>query len=125
MNKIYLTDTLPENVVMAISKMLLAEQLGTSEDDIYCRITDTDDGYYIICGLYKNEYEKEKDMYDGYNDLRFKVRVKNRVILEAGRWPKHDEVCFFSGEDSCSLSFTQWYHVMDMLKDYIIKEEDD
>ena len=124
MNKMYLTDTLPENVVMKIGKSLLADQMGTYEEDIYCRITDTDDGYYIICGLYKVDYEQDKQAYDDYSDIQFKVRVKDRVILEAGRWPKHDTVCFFSGEDSEPLSFTQWYHVMNMLKNYIIKEDD-
>ena len=124
MNKIYLTETLPANVVMKIGKYLIADRLGTYEKDVYCRITDTDDGYYIICGLYKEDYEKEKDVYDGYSDIKFKVHVENRVILEAGRWPKHDTVCFFSGHYSETLSFTQWYHVFEMLKDYIIEEED-
>jgi len=124
MNKVYLTDTLPHNVVMKIGKYLIADQLDTYEKDVYCRITDTDDGYYIICGLYKTDYEKEKEMYDNLTDVRFKIRVENRVILEAGRWPKHDTVCFFSGDYSETLSFTQWYHVFEMLKDYIIIEED-
>lgn len=124
MNKIYLTDTLPTNVVMNIGKYLISDQLGTYIEHVHCRITDTDDGYYIICGLYKEDYEKEKEMYDNFTDIRFKVRVKNRVILEAGRWPKHDAVCFFSGDSSDTLSFTQWYHVFEMLKDYIIEEED-
>ncbi len=123
MNKIYLTETLPANVVMKIGKCLIADQLGTYEKNVYCRITDIDDGYYIICGLYKKDYEKEKDVYDGYSDTRFKVHVRNRVILEAGRCPKLNTVCFFSGYYSGNLSFTQWYHVFEMLKDYIIEED--
>jgi len=126
---IELTKTLPDNVILKIGKYLIAEKLGTYSKHIYARITDRDNGYYIVCGMYKEDYIKEKEKIDSLKDIYFKIdcdsdRYPERylVIIEAGDYPKFKRriIC---GRDF--LTFEQNYNIIKILEPYIIKTKYD
>lgn len=126
--KIELTDTLPDDIVMQIGKYLIAEKLGTYSDKIYARITDSEGGYYIICGIYQCDYEKDKEKFDAMEDIYFKIHCDSNngkydaglVILEAGDFPKFDRRIICGRE---YLSFEQIWNVINILQPYIIKSK--
>ena len=128
LKKIELPDTLPNDVVMQIGKYLIAEKLGTYSDKIYARITDSEGGYYIICGIYQQDYEKNKEKFNTMEDIYFKIHCDSNnekydaglVILEAGDCPKFDRRIICGRE---YLSFEQIWNVINILQPYIIKSK--
>ena len=128
LKKIELPDTLPDDIVMQVGKYLIAEKLGTYSPYIYARITDKNDGYYIVCGTFNEDYTENKNKFDSMDDLSFKIYCDSDInkencklaIIEAGTWPKFDRRIICGKE---YLSFEQIWNVINILQPYIIKSK--
>lgn len=118
-----LPDTLPEDLVLEIGTYLLAEKFGNYPNQINARITDSEHGYYIVCGLDDHDWAE----YDGDNldDDALKARCCEEdmvAIIEASDSPK------FERRIQCGtdyLSFEVLYNVYEMLRPHLIIKDDE
>jgi len=116
-------EVLPDEVVLEVGLYILSWKFGTYPAYINARITDRDNGYYIVCGLDDHDWEK----YDGpgLDDSALKARCCEEemvAIIEAGDYPK------FARRIQCGrdyLPFEVLFNVMEMLRPYMIIKEDE
>ena len=118
--KITLPETLPHDLVLRIGRYLIASKLGDYEKNIHIRLTNSKDGYYIVAGMYKADYDQKPKSYDILSDGMFKALNEDTLmILIAGDDPKFDRrVLHGDGEP---LSFEEIYNVIEMLRPHILK----
>lgn len=56
-------------------------------DDAMARLTDTEDGYYIVCFHHPKD-AAEREYYAEKSDIEFKVATKDNIIFQLSEWPK-------------------------------------